>query len=204
VKPLDGRELGIARSRLCALAYNDADQVTAVERVEYVLAWFVNGDGVAYPTIETLRHHLAECGQQLHRTTIAGAMRQLPHYLTVGYFARNGFNAGGGALRGVAVRMVRPEVAEELGFPPAAEAIERLQMYRWLLLTSGGAAVSEATSGEAPDSRIPPLKSPAPRRHRKNATRRSLSMESGDVATFEGASVSRARARDGAGRGDAA
>jgi hypothetical protein len=112
--------------------------------------WFVNGDGVAYPSLRTLCGHVAETGPELHFSTIAGVVNLLPHYFTVGYFARNGGNPGGGALRGVAVRIVHPDVADELGFPTATEAIERLEMYRWLLLTTAGEAVSEAKSGGAP------------------------------------------------------
>jgi hypothetical protein len=136
VNPLTGRELGIARQRLRAIVRPDGRaRGTAVERVELGLVWFTNGDGIAYPSLETLHARIVEdaggCG--LHRSTIARHIVELPHYLTVGYFARNGPEILSGALRGGAVRLVRPDVADELGFPPAAEVLERLEMYRWFL-----------------------------------------------------------------------
>ena len=197
MNPLGGRELGIARQQLSAVVRSG--EGTTIERVELALIWFVNGDGIAFPTLDTIRRHLVEQGQPLHRSTLTAVTRRLPHFLTVGYFARNGFNPGGGALRGAAVRIVRPDLAEALGFPPLEEALERLQMYRWLLLTEAADALvasgKEASSGEEAQSRISPLKTPTPRRLRKNATQRSLSLEIGDVTTSEPEKGSRARAR---------
>jgi hypothetical protein len=136
VNPLAGRELGVARQRLRAVIRPDRRaRITAVERIELGLVWFTNGDGIAYPTVETLCARIAEDagGRGLHRSTITRRIVDLPHYVTLGYFARNGPEVASGALRGTAVRLVRPAVADELGFPPAVEALERLEMYRWLL-----------------------------------------------------------------------
>jgi hypothetical protein len=137
VNPLAGRELGIARQRLRAVIRPDGRaRATAVERVELGLVWFTNGDGIAYPSLETLRARIAEDsgGRGLHRSTVARLVVGLPHYLTVGYFARTSEDGiARGALRGGAVRLLSPDVADELGFPPAVEALERLEMYRWIL-----------------------------------------------------------------------
>src|SRR5262245_40252474 len=134
-EPLNGRDLGIARRRLCALARDSADPASAVARVEVALAWFVNGDGLAYPSLKALHARVAEegGGVGLHKSTIAGHMPRLPHFLTVGYFARNDVTARQGALRGVAVRAVTPTVGADLGFPPLVDALARLEERFWVV-----------------------------------------------------------------------
>jgi hypothetical protein len=201
VKPLRGRELGVARQRLAAIVCPDPASASAVERIELALAWFTNGDGIAYPTLETIRQQLAKNGRLLHRSTLTGRTRRLPHFLTIGYLARNGLDLRSGALRGAAVRIVQPDLAETLGFPGAAEAIDRLQAGRWLLLIEAVERAVEASSERDAQTPFPPLKTPTPRRLRFERFARSLTLEQGDVTALESERLPRARAR---GRGHVA
>lgn len=131
-KPLNGRDVGVARSKLRTVIVPNGQPASAIERVELALAWFVNGDGIAFPSTATLQEKISE-NDTIAIGTIRNVSRRLPHFLTIGYLARGNHPSRKGALRGPAVRVVHPAIRTKVGFPPLDEALERLEMYRWVL-----------------------------------------------------------------------
>lgn len=201
---MNGRDLGIARSRLRTVA---RQQAGAVERIEHALAWFVNDDGLCWPSLAVLHARIVaeNDGVGLHRSTITSHVTRLPHYVTAGYLARNEPASRSGALRGVAVRAVRPELAVTLGFPPLAEALDRLADSGWLLPPQTTAAdfVTDfvASSENGPKTEDSCLKTPTARRLGKNATRRSHAVKEASATETRYFARARVRARgDGEGR----